>query len=198
MIDYEWTNRQLTPQQIISRALNCYAPRRIRFGWRHRIVKKHLASPSAPAKSRCGSFRKKSWRSNTLSCRKRTGGAGRLLGSFGIDRQPCCAVSGIFLPGRRLQKGAGISKTSAQDIHRSILIISMDAYEADDLIERQDHLQSRYKSDSLRSCGAAVSGTDSWNRMARKSADAGTAGSVPVDERTGACRYLVPCSDGTV
>lgn len=82
MIDYEWTTDKLTPQQIISRALNCYGqedPVRME----HPIVKS-IWKPSASAKSRCGSFRKKSWRSSTLSCRKRTGGAGRLLGSFGI------------------------------------------------------------------------------------------------------------------
>lgn len=82
MIDYEWTTDKLTPQQIISRALNCYGqedPVRME----HPIVKS-IWKPSASAKSRCMSFRKKSWRSSTLSCRKRTGGAGRLLGSFGI------------------------------------------------------------------------------------------------------------------
>lgn len=82
MIDYEWTTDKLTPQQIISRALNCYGqedPVRME----HPIVKS-IWKPSASAKSRYGSFRKKSWRSSTLSCGKRTGGAGRLLGSFGI------------------------------------------------------------------------------------------------------------------
>ena len=41
MIDYEWTTDKLTPQQIISRALNCYGqedPVRME----HPIVKKHL------------------------------------------------------------------------------------------------------------------------------------------------------------
>ena len=135
MIDYEWTTDKLTPQQIISRALNCYGqedPVRME----HPIVKKHLEA-------------------------------------LGIGKEQMYELSEKELAFQRfvLQEKDG---------------------------RRQDHLQSRYKSDSLRSCGAAVSGTDSWNRMARKSADAGTAGSVPVDERTGACRYPVPCSDGTV
>ncbi len=121
MIDYEWTTDKLTPQQIISRALNCYGQEDpVRMV--HPIVYMHLEALGI-GKEQMYELSKKSWRSSILSCRKRTVGPDGPWTASASDRQPSCAVSGIFA--RADRKRCRYLKTSAQDIHRSILIINM-------------------------------------------------------------------------
>ena len=97
----------------------------------HPIVKKHLEA-SASAKSRCGSFRKKSWRSSTCPAGKGRAEPDGSWAASASDRQPCCAVSGIFRPGgpQKVQvfEDFGAGYTPEHSYYQ------YDAYEADDLI----------------------------------------------------------------
>ncbi len=106
MIDYEWTTDKLTPQQIISRALNCYGqedPVRME----HPIVKKHLEALGI-GKEQMYELSEKSWRSSAFVLQEKDGRSRTAAwAASASDRQSCCAVSGIFRPGGS-QKGAGI------------------------------------------------------------------------------------------
>ena len=106
MIDYEWTTDKLTPQQIISRALNCYGqedPVRLE----HPIVKKHLeALGIGKEQMRELSEKELAFQRFVLQEKGRAEPDGSWAASAS-DRQSCCAVSGIFRPGGS-QKGAGI------------------------------------------------------------------------------------------
>ena len=192
MIDYEWTTDKLTPQQIISRALNCYGqedPVRME----HPIVKKHLeALGIGKEQMRELSEKELAFQHFVLQekdGRSRTalGQLRHLIGNRAVPYQEFFA--------RADRKKVQVFEDFGAGYTPEHSYYQYDAYEADDLINARITCKAGTK--AIR-CGAAVSGTDSWNRMARKSADAGTAGSVPVDERTDACRYPGPCSDGTV
>lgn len=122
MIDYEWTTDKLTPQQIISRALNCYGqedPVRME----HPIVKKHLeALGIGKEQMRELSEKELAFQHFVLQekdGRSRTalGQLRHLIGNRAVPYQEFFA--------RADRKRCRYLKTSAQDIHRSILIINM-------------------------------------------------------------------------
>ena len=190
MIDYEWTTDKLTPQQIISRALNCYGqedPVRLEHP-----IDKASGSPGHRQRADAGAQKKRTGVPAFCPAGKGRPEPDGLHEASASDRQPgLCAVSGIFA---RADRKVRYLKISAQAIRRSILIINMMHGEADDLINARIILQAGTKAIRLDPAELPCLVQIRWNRMARKNADAGTAGSVPVDERTGACRYPVPCS----
>ena len=129
MIDYEWTTDKLTPQQIISRALNCYGqedPVRME----HPIVKKHLEALGIGKEQMYELSEKMGVPALVLQerdGRSRTalGQLRHLIGNRAMPYQEFFA--------RADRKRCRYLKTSAQDIPEHSYY-QYDAYEADDLI----------------------------------------------------------------